>query len=173
MERTILTLWNRKIQTSAFNFSEFKFDKYNCRRRHLKSIVVLKCLMSWKISRIFEKISTKCVKLHNLQQKKIWQNEKWLIFQGFQKLIDFKTLNKSNQSIAEKYLRRALGKMYAKNKNMKNVKTLIFGCAWASYALNLASWMEVVNKSSWMKVVQGCYLPFFNLKSKTDIFLFI
>ena len=46
------------------------------------------------------------------------------------------------------------------------------GCStvWTSYALTLSH--SVANKSSLLKVVQGCYLPFFNLKSKTDIYLF-
>ena len=58
-----------------------------------------------------------------------------------------------------------------KNKKMKNVKTLVFGgCVWTSYALTLAH--SVAKKSSWMKEVQGRYLPFFTLKSETDIYLF-
>ena len=36
-----------------------------------------------------------------------------VIFQGFQKLIDSKILNKSNQSFTEKYLCKNLGKMHA------------------------------------------------------------
>ena len=67
-----------------------------------------------------------------------------LFFQGFGKLIDIKTSNKSNQSTVEKYVRhwakfaKKLCKSFAKNKKMKNVKTLVFGCAWNSYALTLA-----------------------------------
>ena len=56
------------------------------------------------------------------------KNEKWLvIFQGFQKLVDFKTLSKSNQNIAGDM---TLGKIVRKKQNMKNVKALVFGCVW-------------------------------------------
>ena len=50
----------------------------------------------------------------------------------------------------------------------KIFKNLIFDFVWTSYVLTLAN--SVTNKSSWLKVIQGCYLAFFNLKSKTDIY---
>ena len=63
-----------------------------------------------------------------LASKNIWKMKNDLLFfQGFDKLIDIKTSNKSNQSTVEKYVRH-----------------------WANFS-------SFSGKSSWMKVVHGCY----------------
>ena len=174
LERTILTKWNRKIQTNAFNLIEFKFDEYTCRRRHLKSLVVfLKYLISSKIIRTFEKIPKKCVKVSNLQQKNIWQNEKWRMtyFSIITETDWFQNLDQVKSKHHRKiYVRRWAKCMQKTKKWIMNKLEFVSVCVWTSYALTLAH--SVANKFSWMKVVQGRYHPFFNLKSKTDIYLF-
>ena len=121
LERTILTLWNRRIQANAFSFIEFKFDQYTCRRRHLKSVVFLQYLISCKIRRLFGKIPKKCIKLHNLLLKKYLTKSKMkndlLFFKDFRNWLISKPWTSQIKSSQKNIL--TLGKMYEKKKRKK------------------------------------------------------
>ena len=111
LERTILTLWNRRIQTNAFSFIEFKFDQYAWRRRHIKSVMFLQYLISCKIRRLFGKIPKKCIKLHNLLLKKYLTKSKMkndlLFFKDFRNwLISKPSTSQIKSSQKNIYVRR-------------------------------------------------------------------
>ena len=72
---------------NTFNFISYKFDIYTW-RRNLTGVVFLQYLIiSCKISKIFKKIPKKFIKLRPYSKNKIWQNEKWLLYIYFSRIL--------------------------------------------------------------------------------------